>query len=219
MTGGESSFALLWLLIPPVEAAFATNRKVTIGVSLYCCALFAAVTVLSASVSQNVTLPPEAGVFASVAAFLYTGMLASRISLDRHRASSEVLKSDTRLERVSNSVREVLLELDKTGRLSVLGGPVRRIFGLEPSVSDEDWVFRRMNVADRPHYLTSLADVRESGVDAQLDVRLRLGSSKPGENGQAEYARFKLRLQSARADETATASGSVVLALQEVESQ
>lgn len=219
MTGGESSFALLWLLIPPVEAAFATNRKVTLGVSLYCCALFAAVTLLSASVSQNVTLPPEAGLFASLAAFLYTGMLASRISLDRHRASSELLKSDTRLERVSNSVCEVLLELDKTGRLSVLGGPVRRMFGLEPSVSDEDWIFRRMNVADRPHYLTSLADVRESAVEAQLDVRLRLGSGKPGDRGHAEFAMFKLRLRSARADEAAMAGGSVVLALQEVESQ
>ncbi|MEM8700632.1 MAG: hypothetical protein AAGF82_02315 [Pseudomonadota bacterium] len=217
LTGGDSSFALLWLLIPPVEAAFATNRKVTVGISVYCCALFAAVTLLPAGVPQSMTLPPEAGLFASVAAFLYTGMLASRISLDRHRASAEVLKSDTRLERVSNTVCEVLLELDKEGRLSVLGGPVRKMFGLEPSISDEDWVFHRLNVADRPIYLSSLADARESGKDVQLEVRLRLGSSKPGEHGQAAYSRFHLRLRSAQANPDVARNGSIVLALQECE--
>ncbi|MEO1110899.1 MAG: hypothetical protein AAFY05_01155 [Pseudomonadota bacterium] len=217
MTGGDSSFALLWLLIPPVEAAFATNRKVTIGVSLYCCALFAAVTLLSAGVPHSMTLPPEAGLFASVAAFLYTGMLASRISLDRHRASAEVLKSDTKLERVSNTVCEVLLELDKDGRISVLGGPVRKMFGLEPSISDEDWVFHRLNVADRPTYLASLADARESGQDVELEVRLRLGSTKPGETGHAAYSRFQLRLRAAQANADDPRCGSVVLALRESE--
>ncbi len=219
MTGGDSSFALLWLLIPPVEAAFATNRKVTIGVSLYCCALFAAVTLLSAGIPQSMTLPPEAGLFASIAAFLYTGMLASRISLDRHRASAEVLKSGTKLDRVSNTVCEVLLELDTDGRLSVLGGPVRRIFGLEPSISDEDWVFQRLNVADRPTYLSSLADVRESREDVLLDVRLRLGSNKPGETGQAEYSRFQLRLRAAQARPDDARRGSVIMALRESEEQ
>ncbi|WP_434051414.1 MAG: hypothetical protein RDA78_19150 [Roseibium sp.] len=219
MTGGKSSFALLWLLIPPVEAAFATSRRVTIGVSVYCCALFAAVTAFSASVPQSMTLPPEAGLFASIAAFIYTGMLAARISLDRHRASSEVLKSGTRLERVSNTVCEVLLELDRDGGLSVLGGPVRKMFGLEPSFSDQDWVFHRLNVSDRPKYLTCLADAREGGRDVQLDVRLRLGSSKPGEGGQAEYSNFRLRLRPADTSGAGTRCGSVVLALQEVERQ
>ena len=95
----------LWLLIPPVEAAFATNRKVTIGVSLYCCVLFAGVhAFVRRHVPQSMTLPPEAGLFASIAAFLYTGMLASRISLDRHRANAEVRKSGSKLERVSSTV-------------------------------------------------------------------------------------------------------------------
>jgi len=217
MTGGESSFALLWLLIPPVEAAFATNRKVTIGVALYCCVLFAGVTLLSAGIPQSMTLPPEAGLFASIAAFLYTGMLASRISLDRHRANAEVRKSGSKLERVSSTVCEVLLELDKDGRLTVLGGPVRKMFGLEPSVSDEDWVFHRLNVADRPTYLSSLADARESGKDLDLEVRLRLGTNKPGEIGQAEYSRFQLRLHAVQADPGDARRGSVVLALQESE--
>lgn len=216
MTGGDSSFALLWLLIPPVEAAFATNRKVTVGISFFCCALFAAVTLLAAGIPQSMTLPPEAGLFASIAAFLYTGMLASRISLDRHRAGAEVLKSGTKLERVSNTVCEVLLELDKDGRLSVLGGPVRKMFGLEPSISDEDWVFHRLNVADRPTYLASLADARESGQDVNLEVRLRLGSNKPGETGRASYSRFQIRLRAAGADDDVR-HGSVVLALQEIE--
>lgn len=219
MTGGESSFALLWLLIPPVEAAFATNRKVTLGVSLYCCVLFAVVTLVSAGVPRSMTLPPEAGLFASIAAFLYTGMLASRISLDRHRASAEVRKSGTRLERVSNTVCEVLLELDRDGRLSVLGGPVRKMFGLEPSICDEDWVFHRLNVADRPTYLSSLADARENSKDVHLEVRLRLGSNKPGETGQAAYSRFHLRLRAAHADPGDARHGSVVLALQESESR
>ncbi|WP_299481126.1 hypothetical protein [uncultured Roseibium sp.] len=213
MTGGDASFALLWLLIPPVEAAFATNRKITVSITLYCCALFAFVQLFAGHVSQIVNLPPAARIAASVAALIYTGMLAARIALDRSRARDAVTAALDSRERIRSNVSEVLLEIGATGRLSILAGPLREVLGFAPSASDDDWLFQRLHVADRPQYLTRLADVRESENPASVKVRLRTGSNQPGEQGEAAYQVFELYLKPGQTLQSTDTAKPVILAI------
>gem|GEM_PF-2503982 len=200
LSGGSQSFAFVWLLIPPVEAAFSTNRKTAISVAAICGALLAAMTFLPALQPQLAPLPETARFVTSLAALAYAGMLAFRISADRRRAQMAVQRSENRRQMMSQSVSEVFCELDPDGRIRVMGGPVKQIFGAFPASAGEDWLFQRLHVADRPLYLTSLSDVRHSGAPALFEVRLRVGASAPGEAGRAEYRRLQLHLRPAAQD-------------------
>lgn len=210
MTGGESSFALLWLLVPIVEAAFATSKKVTIGVAALCCGLLAAVSVFSGHVSQVAILSPEARLIATAAALIYTGMLAVRISLDRKRARATLAAAEEQRRLVCSNVSDVLCELDQSGRMTVIGGPVRQMLGFVPKTGEADWLFHRLHVADRPGFLNHLADVKEGGETSRSLVRLRVGSSQPGEKGHATYREIELKLQSV-AEDAGSGDGSKVI--------
>lgn len=197
MSGGESSFALLWLVIPIVESAFATERKVTLAISGFCLALFAGVCLLAGQVASVVNLPLEARIVASSAALFYAGMLVVRISMDRGLARHLVSAAEVRRHSICSNLSETLCSVSPDGRISVLGGPVKEMVGVKPSESERDWLFHRLHVADRPLYLTNLADVRLQGDVQTFDVRLRTGSGRPGDLGKAEYAVFSLTLRPA----------------------
>lgn len=219
MSGGAGSFALLWLLIPPFEAAFATNRKTPIAITALCCALLAAVTLLSDHVPQAFGLNSETRIVASVAALIYAGLLAARFSSDRARARAIINVSESRRRHVCSHVAEVLCELSPSGRMSVLGGPVRDILGFSPTVREDDWLFHRLHVADRPYYLTKLADAKKGGNAASIDVRLRVGPSHPGDTGQATYRDFGLTLRPADAQDAGGGPSTVILSLRKPSGQ
>ncbi len=195
LTGGEASFAAIWLLIPLLEAAFSTSRKTPILVAALCGVLLAAITFLPLPQLQFEPLPLVAHFIAVLAALIYAGLLAYRLSGDRKRARDAVVASENRRQLMSQSASEVFCELDPGGRIRVLGGPVKQIFGCLPAAGGEDWLFQRLHVAERPLYLTKLSDVRHSGAPAVFDARVRVGASTPGETGQAEYRQLQLHIK------------------------
>ncbi len=217
MTGGDSSFALLWLLVPPIEAAFASSRRVTIGIAALCCGLFGIVSIFTSHVPQLMVLSPETRLIATAAALVYTGMLAVRISLDRKRARAAVAASETLRRRVCDNISEIFCEIAQDGRVSVIGGPVRKVLGFVPSKTEADWLFHRLHVADRPSFLSRLADAKEGHEASQFQVRFRIGDNRPGDNGQAVYRGFELMMKPAGEQDSCDGSETVVLTLRDVE--
>ncbi|MES0810671.1 hypothetical protein ABLO27_14410 [Roseibium sp. SCPC15] len=197
LTGGSGSFALLWLLMPPIEAAFATDRRIAAGITALCAALLAAVTLLPPVVTQLTPMSPATQFFSSLAAILYAGTIALRISRDRNLAKSAVSASETKRRMISQNVSEVLCEIDQDGHILVMGGAVQNLVGITPS-SGEDWLFPRLHVADRPLYLTKLSEARHDGTSSVFSVRLRVGSTTPGEAGSAEYRVLEFSLRPVR---------------------
>ncbi|MES0882953.1 hypothetical protein [Roseibium sp. SCP14] len=203
LTGGSSSFALLWLLMPPIEAAFATDRRIPAGVTALCAALLAAVTFLSPVAGQLAPMSAATQFCSSIAAIFYAGMIAYRISRDRNLAKTAVSASEAKRRLISQNVSEVLCELDQDGQVHVMGGAVSNLLGTTPTGS-EDWLFPRLHVADRPLYLTKLSEARHSGVSSVFSVRLRVGATKPGEVGSSEHRELEFSLRPIR-----DASGSL----------
>lgn len=195
LTGGEASFAAVWLLIPLVEAAFSTSRRTPILVAALCGVLLAAITFLPIPQFQFEPLPVAAQFIAILAGLIYAGLLAYRLSGDRKRTRDAVVASESRRQMMSQSASEVFCELDPGGGIRVLGGPVKQMFGCLPANCAEDWLFQRLHVAERPLYLTKLSDVRHSGAPAVFDARVRVGASAPGETGQAEYRQLQVQIK------------------------
>ncbi|MHA7772155.1 ATP-binding protein [Roseibium sp. M-1] len=214
VTGGTNSFALLWLLVPPMEAAFSTSRRIVVFVTAFCAGLLAAVTFLP--VPAGVEPVPAAGFVATLAAITYVGMLAMRISLDRRRAQAIVLATETRRQLMSQSIADAYFELGSNGALRLMGGPLKQLLGHVPTESG-DWLFARLHVADRPIYLTHLAEIRSNGLAQSFEVRLRVGASQPGEAGQAEYRHFTVILRSFADEAGAPDDEKVLLTLRATE--
>ncbi|MCV0427427.1 MAG: hypothetical protein K5905_18355 [Roseibium sp.] len=196
-TGGSASFALFWLMIPPIEAAFASSRRIVVGITTLCAALLSAVWLLPANLVSAGPLTLEVKLIASLAALLYAGMIAYRISRDRSRAQNAVSVSETNRRTMCQSISEVLCQIDGDGQITVLGGPAGHLLGGSTPGKGEDWLFSRLHVGDRPLYLTRLSEVRNCGKPTTFSVRLRVGRNLPGDAGQAEYRVFELGLRTA----------------------
>jgi cell cycle sensor histidine kinase DivJ len=198
VTGGAQSFALAWLLVPPVEAALAASRRTALAVTGLCGVLVLGLTFLPVPVSAASGLPGLATPLAVLAAVLYVGMLSLRIALDRSLAQKVVRATEEKRLQISQSVSDIYCELGPNGALKVIGGPLKEVLGHLPAESDEDWLFPRLHVADRPLYLTCLSEARLNSVARTFEARVRIGASRPGEAGQADYRRMEVHLRPGR---------------------
>lgn len=211
LTGGIASFALVWLIVPPVEASLATSRKMLGGIAALCSLLLAALAALPVSLPHFEPLPGPVRIVSTLLALVYVGVLANRILLDRKQAREAVNRSSQERQLVSESVSEVLCELDVDGAVRVIGGPVRQLLGVAPlpagAFSGGDWLFARLHVADRPLYLTKVSDVRLKGGSACFEARVRIGASNPGDAGLADYRRLEFDLRTVEADVPSSVSG------------
>ncbi|MEE4011493.1 hypothetical protein V1T76_05520 [Roseibium sp. FZY0029] len=198
VTGGAQSFALAWLLVPPVEAALAASRRTAVTVTGLCGALVLGLTFLPALAPAASGLPGLATPLAALAAVLYVGLLSLRIAFDRALAQKVVRATEEKRLQISQSVSDIYCELAPSGTLKVIGGPVKEVLGHLPAESDEDWLFPRLHVADRPLYLTCLSEARLSGIARTFEARLRIGANRPGEAGQADYRRMEVHLRPGR---------------------
>lgn len=211
VTGGALSFALAWLLVPPMEAALAASRRTALAVTGLCGALVLALMFVPLPVLPASGFPGLATPFATLAALLYVGLLSLRIALDRSLAQKVVRATEERRLQISQSVSDIYCELGPDGGLKVIGGPVKDVLGHLPVESGEDWLFPRLHVADRPLYLTCLSEARLSGATRTFEARLRVGANRPGEAGQADYRRLEVQLRASRQNSPSSANGAALL--------
>lgn len=195
LTGGTRSFALLWLLMPLMETAFATDRKVPVAVGGLCGALLAAIAFLPLPEFQIVVPATGMALYATLGALLYAGVLSLRLTLDRTLARQVVQRTQCDLDLIAQGTRDVVCEVAADGTLRLLGGSVSALVGPLPLADGEDWLFPRLHVADRPLYLTRLSEARHSGKAQRFDVRFRVGATRPGEIGLADYRCLSLVMQ------------------------
>ncbi|EAV40606.1 multi-sensor signal transduction histidine kinase [Stappia aggregata IAM 12614] len=218
VTGGAQSFALAWLLVPPVEAALAASRRTALAVTGLCGALVLGLTFVPLPLSPVSGLPGLATPLAALAAVLYVGLLSLRIAFDRALAQKVVRSTEEKRLQISQSVADIYCELAPSGTLKVIGGPVKEVLGHLPAESDEDWLFPRLHVADRPLYLTCLSEARLNGVARTFEARLRVGANRPGEAGQADYRRMEVHLRPGRQSGSVSAQvADLLLTLRPVE--
>jgi len=195
LTGGAGSFALVWLLVPLMEAAFATDRKTPFAITLLCGGLLAGVALLPMPHFQIAAPVAGAAFYTTLAALVYTGVLAFRLSIDRMLARQAVHRASADRQLIAQGTADVVCEVSSEGAIRLLGGPISELVGQLPLADGEDWLFPRLHVADRPLYLTHLSEARQSGGTQRFNVRFRVGASSPGEAGLADYRCLSLTLQ------------------------
>jgi cell cycle sensor histidine kinase DivJ len=195
LTGGLSSFALIWFATVPMEAALSGCRRIITMVCGLCiaCLVFLGAGPVPAPAWEAAF--PVSMLTSVLAACGYMTLLALRLAFEQRQAKAMLTVSADKWRQLNDSTTEIACVCRPDGEISLLGGPLERLVGLTPRQARGDWLFRRLHVGDRPLYLTAMADARGSEAPVTLKARVRIGATSPGEEGTAEYRWMSLQFR------------------------
>ncbi|WP_346914618.1 HAMP domain-containing sensor histidine kinase [uncultured Roseibium sp.] len=195
ITGGLSSFALVWFAVVPMEAALSGTRRIILAVCTACAGFLTLLAFLPEFPAFSGVSEPGAMLLSALAACIYMTVLALRLAFEQRRARAMIAAGEGRWRQLNDSTQEITCLCLADGTVKVLGGPLEDLLGLTQRQISGDWLFQRLLVSDRPLYLTALAEARAGTAPVHLEVRLRKGGNRPGEEGLAEYVPMDLQIR------------------------
>ena len=194
-TGGIESFAAIWLVVVPLEAALSGSRRVVVFASALALSCASLLIVLGHFHMLPAPEPDPAlraifVVFGVAAATLYAAGLAfGAESLARASVSLLNVEED-RYRLLARNMSDVISRHHRNGAVqfispaaeTMLGTPVPQLLG--------HGLFDRVHVADRPAYLTALSDAARGGEARSVEFRLRRDAPRGRERGQGSQVDF-----------------------------
>ncbi|MBI4276030.1 MAG: PAS domain-containing sensor histidine kinase [Rhizobiales bacterium] len=175
MTGGIASFAAIWLVVVPLEAALSASRRVVATASSF--ALASAGLLLA--LYWTGTLPAfeaDTGALAAlgvISAALYaTGLALGAESLTR-TSSWLLYAEEDRYRLLARNMTDVITRHGRNGAVLFASPAAEPLFGAKVNELSGHGLFDRVHVADRPAYLTALADAATSGEVRSVEFRVR----------------------------------------------
>jgi len=220
-TGGIESFAAIWLVVVPLEAALSTSRRV-VGLASALAVGCAALLILLGHFQM---LPPaEANpaaravlsAFGMASAIFYAAGLAFGTE-SLARASVSLLNiEEGRYRLLARNMSDVISRHRGNGAVrfispaaeAMLGAPIPRLLG--------HGLFDRVHVADRPAYLTALSGAARGGEARSVEFRLRRDAPRGrDQGGQGDFIWVEMRCrpleQVARTEPTSEAEVVAVM--------
>ncbi|MBR0717711.1 PAS domain-containing sensor histidine kinase [Bradyrhizobium liaoningense] len=195
-TGGIESFAAVWLVVVPLEAALSASRRVATFASVLALSCVAVLIVLT----QFDLLPPDQAssaqrglfmAFGVASATLYAAGLAFGAESLARTSVSLLSREEERYRLLARNMSDVISRHQRNGAVQfispaaepMLGSPVAQLMG--------HGLFDRVHVADRPAYLTALSDAARGAVRS-VEFRLRREGGE-GERGRVDFIWVELR--------------------------
>jgi cell cycle sensor histidine kinase DivJ len=177
-TGGISSFAAIWLVAVPLEAALSASRRVVafaVVLALGCAltlVMFEALGALPPSgVAANVSPLFEALGIAT--ATIYAASLAfgaeSLARTSKHLLDTE----EDRYRLLARNISDVIARHSRNGAVSFISPAAEALLGIPSARLLSHGLFDRVHVADRPAYLKALSDAARGHESASVEFRLK----------------------------------------------
>jgi two-component system, cell cycle sensor histidine kinase DivJ len=177
VTGGIASFAAIWLVVVPLEAALSASRRVVAVASTF--ALGAAGLLLLLGVFD--VLPPgdwghdqsALAALGIVSAALYaTGLALGAEALVRTTFWLLVAEED-RYRLLARNMTDVITRHGRNGTVLFVSPAAEPLFGAPVKDLLGHGLFDRVHVADRPAYLTALSEAATQGESRSVEFRAR----------------------------------------------
>jgi two-component system, cell cycle sensor histidine kinase DivJ len=218
-TGALSSFAAIWLVVVPVEAALSGSRRVVALASVV--ALGAAGFLLLMSTFDPAPRlamadqPAMLVVLAIVSALLYAiGLALGSESLVRTSFWLNHAEED-RYRLLARNMADVVTRHGRNGHVLFVSPAAEQMFGAKRDDLRGRGLFERVHVADRPAYLTALGDAANLRESRTIELRVRQDSIEPGRGGGFIWIEMRCGPLD-RATEDAGADGEVVAVMRDV---
>jgi two-component system, cell cycle sensor histidine kinase DivJ len=195
-TGGIESFAGIWLVVVPLEAALSASRRVVAIASISALAA-AGLLVLAGSAhllpASAVTGQPALAALGIVSATLYaTGLALGAEALAR--ASSWMLYAEEdRYRLLAHNMTDVITRHGRDGDVLFMSPTGEALFGFPIAALHGHGLFERVHVADRPAYLTALGGAAASAESRSVEFRVRRDRADEGEANPAQFVWIEMR--------------------------
>lgn len=201
-TGGVRSFAAVWLIVVPAEAAFATSRRV-----VFTAALFVALAVgLLLSLEWMDMLPaprgPQPFVFAALGIFsaaLFATGVALRAQGFARAASRRLRGEEMRYRLLARNMTDVITRHGRKGAVLFASPAAESVFGVPPRRLLGHGLFDRIHVGDRPAYLSALADAATGRGMLSVEFRVRCGAERRAAR-RTQFAWIEMRCRALERD-------------------
>jgi cell cycle sensor histidine kinase DivJ len=191
VTGGVGSFAAIWLVVVPLEAALSASRRAVVLASAFSLAaaglliLGDALELLPSTGVAQAPLPITA--FGVVSAIVYaTGLAFGAESLAR--TSSRLLTAEEdRYRLLACNVSDVITRHGRNGAVLFVSPAAEPLLGMTARDLLGQGLFDRVHVADRPVYLTALAESAAHGESRSVELRVRREGAAGGGHPAAHF--------------------------------
>jgi two-component system, cell cycle sensor histidine kinase DivJ len=177
-TGGIDSFAAVWLVIIPIESALSASRRVVgfAAALALCCA-----AMLIGFGQFGLLPPPEINpalhglcmAFGVTSATLYAGGLAFGAESLARTSVSLLSVEEERYRLLARHMSDVISRHRRNGAVEFISPAAEAMLGAPAALLLGHGLFDRVHVADRPAYLTALADAARFGDARSVEFRLK----------------------------------------------
>ncbi|CAL8970378.1 Histidine protein kinase DivJ [Rhodoplanes serenus] len=197
-TGGIDSFAAIWLVVVPLEAALSASRRV---VAIASTLAIVAVGLLVGAGAFGVLPPPSTdpqstaalAALGVVSAVLYAaGLGLGAESLTRTSVWLLYAEED-RYRLLARNMTDVITRHGPNGTVMFVSPAAEQLFGVTATELRGHGLFDRVHIADRPAYLRTLAEAASHGTDGSIEFRVRRDPSSPDEAVQFVWIEMRCR--------------------------
>ncbi|MGA8654370.1 MAG: PAS domain-containing sensor histidine kinase [Xanthobacteraceae bacterium] len=180
LTGGITSFAAIWLVVVPLEASLSVSRRVVAIASTFALAA-AGLLVLASKFDLLSTSDPSGHIALATLGIVSAALYAAGLALGAEaltRMSFWLLYAEEdRYRLLARNMTDVIARHGGDGALLFVSPAAQSLFGCGIADLRGHGLFGRVHVADRPAYLSALADTAALGESRSLEFRVRRGGS------------------------------------------
>ena len=215
-TGGIGSFAAVWLVVVPLEAALSASRR-TVALSGLFALGGAALLVLNGEGEAAATGPDRITLAALgiVSAALYGTLLALRAGSLARTGSRLLSAGEARYYLLARNMSDLITRHGRNGAVLFASPAAESLFGMPPRELLGHGLFDRVHVADRPAYLTTLADAAACRQARSVEFRVRRERAGITARHEPHFIWVEMRCRPL-ASATGTEDGEVVAVVRDI---
>jgi cell cycle sensor histidine kinase DivJ len=182
LTGGLGSWLIPWMVVVPLEAALATDRRIVAWAAalagLGLAVLAAAQWFGFAYAAQAMPLSPIwLALMGATSAMTYAAALAVMVQLVYRQSEHAVRAGEERYRLLAENVTDMITCHDEKGRVSFASHAAQQLSGEPTQKLLGDGLFERVHVADRPAYMTALSRSLANNEPMAVEFRVRRAGS------------------------------------------
>ena len=223
-TGGIESFAAIWLVVVPLEAALSASRRVVAlasALALTCVAMLIAFGYFGMLPTPEVNTVSRSifMAFGVASATLYAAGLAFGAESLARTSVALLCVEENRYRLLARNMSDVISRHRRNGAVQFISPAAEMMLGAPASQLLGHGLFDRVHVVDRPAYLTALSDAACGGEARSVEFRLKRDAPRGSERGSLVdfiWIEMRCRPLEQASDTTAMPDAEVVAVMRDV---